>query len=121
MTRSGSPIDNGLGPVRWAAVYRGESVFIFAGASRSAMNGVPEVDGLIMSVATTLRGLRPSEFPLAEPYRVKVVKATDKTKLSDYAGGHARRQVQERNARAHQRDVSEQEAPPPGQLFKIVE
>src|SRR3954464_5679125 len=85
VTRSGSPIDNGLGPVRWAAVYRGESVFTFAGASRSAMNGVPEVDGLIMSVATTLRGLKPSEFPLAEPYRIKVVKATDKTKLSDYA------------------------------------
>ena len=41
--------------MRWAAVYRGQSVFIFAGASRSAMNGVPEVDGLIMSVATTLR------------------------------------------------------------------
>ena len=29
--------------------------------------------------AQTLRGLKPSEFPLAEPYRIKVVKATDKT------------------------------------------
>ena len=33
----------------------------------------------------TLRGLKPSEFPLAQPYRIKVVKATDKTKLDDYA------------------------------------
>src|SRR5262245_878364 len=48
ITRNGSPIDNGLGPVRWAVVYRGESAFLFAGASRSAMNGIPEADGLIM-------------------------------------------------------------------------
>src|SRR5262245_18681640 len=85
VTRSGSPIDNGQGPVRWAVVYRGQSAFLTAGASRSAMNGVPEVDGLIMSVAQTLRGLKPSEFPLAEPYRIKVVRATDKTNLSSYA------------------------------------
>ena len=31
-------------------IYRGQSAFIFAGASRSAMNGVPEVDGLFLSV-----------------------------------------------------------------------
>ena len=86
VTRPGSPIDNGLGPVRWAVVYRGQSAFIFAGASRSAMNGVPEVDGLIqVAIASTLRGLKASEFPLAEPYRIKVVKATDKTRSSDYA------------------------------------
>ena len=67
------------------SIYRGQSAFIFAGASRSALDGVPEVDGLIKSTAQTLRGLKPSEFPLAEPYRIKVVKATDGTKLSDYA------------------------------------
>ena len=120
MTRSGSPIDNGLGPVRWAAVYRGQSVFIFAGASRSAMNGVPEVDGLVMSVATTLRALKPSEFPLAEPYRVKVVKATDKTRLPDYCRRHARGQVQGRNPRADQR-LYPNKKPKPGELFKVVE
>src|SRR5687768_13351887 len=54
LTRSGSPIDNGLGPVRWAVMYRGQSAYIFAGASRSAMNGVPEVDGLIKSTTLTL-------------------------------------------------------------------
>src|SRR6187551_2765001 len=68
VTRNGSPIDNG--PTRWAAVYRGNSVYLTAGASRSALNGVPEIDGIIMSVAETLRGLRPAEFPLAEPYRI---------------------------------------------------
>src|SRR5688572_16716063 len=85
VTRSGSPIDNGLGPVRWAVIYRGQSAFITAGASRSAMNGVPEVDGLIKSTVLTLRGLRPAEFPLTEPYRIKVVKATPQTDLEAYA------------------------------------
>src|SRR5688572_2994938 len=109
VARTGSPIDNGTGPVRWAVIYRGQSAFIFAGASRSALDGVPEVDGLIKSTAQTLRGLKPSEFPLAEPYRIKVVKATAGTKLSDYAAD-MRRKIQERNTRAHQRDVSEQAA-----------
>jgi len=120
VARSGSPIDNGLGPVRWAAVYRGQSVYIFAGASRSAMNGVPEVDGLIMSVATTLRSLKPSEFPLAEPYRIKVVKATDKSRLADYAA-----EMPEREFKKETLELINASYPnkplKPGQLFKIVE
>jgi predicted Zn-dependent protease len=38
-----------------------------------------------MSSIQTLRDLRTSEFPLAEPYRIKIIEATDKTKLEDYA------------------------------------
>jgi predicted Zn-dependent protease len=120
VTRSGSPIDNGLGPVRWIAVYRGESVFIFAGASRSAMNGVPEVDGLVMSVATTLRGLKPSEFPLAEPYRIKVVKATDKTRLSDYAADMPEDKFKKETLELINA-MYPNKKPQPGELFKIVE
>jgi predicted Zn-dependent protease len=101
-------------------VYRGQSVYIFAGASRSAMNGVPEVDGLIMSVATTLRSLKPSEFPLAEPYRIKVVKATDKSRLADYAAEMPEREFKKEtleliNAAYPNKPLK------PGQLFKIVE
>src|SRR5262245_24089258 len=120
VTRSGSPIDNGLGPVRWSVVYRGDSVFIVAGASRTALNGVPEIDGLVTSVAETLRGLKPSEFPLAEPYRIKVVKATDKTNLSDYAGDMPEREFKKEtleliNAMYPNKKLQ------PGQLFKVVE
>src|SRR3954471_9613186 len=57
VARGGSPIDGGQGPVRWAAVYRGQNVFLTAGASRSAVNGVPDIDGMVMSVAETLRAL----------------------------------------------------------------
>ena len=38
-----------------------------------------------MSSIQTMRGLKTSEYPLAQPYRIKVIKATDKTKLDDYA------------------------------------
>ena len=120
VTRSGSPIDNGLGPVRWVAVYRGQSVFIFAGASRSAMNGVPEVDGLVMSVATTLRALKPSEFPLAEPYRVKVVKATDKTRLPDYAADMPEAKFKEETLELINA-MYPNKKPKPGELFKVIE
>ena len=32
-----------------------------------------------------MRSLKASEYPLAQPYRIKVIQATDKTKLEDYA------------------------------------
>jgi predicted Zn-dependent protease len=118
VARNGSPIDNG--PVRWAAVYRGQSVFIIGGASRSALNGVPEIDGLVMSVAQTLRGLRPSEFPLAEPYRIKVVKATEKTSLSDYAADMPEDRYKKETLELINA-MYPNKKPPPGALFKIVE
>jgi predicted Zn-dependent protease len=120
VTRSGSPIDNGLGPVRWAVIYRNQSAFIFAGASRSALDGVPEVDGLIKSTFMTLRGLRPAEFPLAEPYRVKVVKATDATKLSDYAEDMPEDKFKKETLELINA-MYPNKRPQPGQLFKIVE
>ncbi len=118
VARQGSPIDNG--PVRWAVVYRGQSAFITAGASRSALNGVPEIDGVVMSVAQTLRGLKPSEFPLAEPYRVKVVKATDKTSMADYAAEMPENKFK-RETLELINAMYPNKKPAPGQLFKIVE
>lgn len=120
VARTGSPIDNGLGPVRWIVMYRDKSAYIFAGASRSALDGVPEVDGLIKSTALTLRGLKPSEFPLAEPYRIKVVKATDKTDLSDYAADMPEDKFKKETLELINAMYPNKE-PKSGQLFKIVE
>jgi predicted Zn-dependent protease len=120
VARSGSPIDNGLGPVRWVVMYRGQSAFIFAGASRSALDGVPEVDGLIKSTALTLRGLKPSEFPLAEPYRIKVVKATNQTQLSAYAQDMPEDKFKKETLELINAMYPNKE-PKSGQLFKIVE
>lgn len=85
LTASGSPLDGGSGPVRWYAIYRNGSAYLIAGASRSARGRIPEADGLFKSTASTLRALRPSEFPLAEPYRLRTRAATEGTRLEDYA------------------------------------
>lgn len=120
VTRSGSPIDNGLGPVRWAVMYRGQSAFVFAGASRSAMNGVPEVDGLVRSTVLTMRSLRPAEFPLTEPYRIKIVKATEKTNIADYAADMPEDKFKKETLELINA-LYPNKKPAPGQLFKIVE
>ena len=120
VARTGSPIDNGTGPVRWAVMYRGQSAYIFAGASRSALDGVPEVDGLIKSTTLTLRGLKPSEFPLAEPYRIKVVKAVKGTELTDYVQDMPEDKFKKETLELINAMYPNRE-PQPGQLFKIVE
>ncbi len=85
VTRSGSPLDGGEGPVRWAVLYRDKTAFLFAGASRSGTAGLPADDGLFMSSIQTMRSLKPSEYPLAQPYRIKVIRADEGTKLDEYA------------------------------------
>jgi predicted Zn-dependent protease len=85
VTRRGSPLDGGEGPVRWAVLYRDKSAFLFGGASRSGSSGLPADDGLFQSSLQTMRSLKPSEYPLAQPYRIKVIQATEATKLDDYA------------------------------------
>jgi predicted Zn-dependent protease len=84
ITRSGSPLDGGEGPVRWAALYRNRSVFLIGGASRSSVSAAPIDDGIFMSCIQTMRHLKPAEYPLAQPYRLKIVAATSTTKIEDY-------------------------------------
>ncbi|MEP7313967.1 MAG: M48 family metalloprotease [Pseudomonadota bacterium] len=120
LTRNGSPLDNGAGPVRWGALYRGNSVFLVAGASKSAKDGRPEADGLFRSVMETVRDLKAAEFPLAEPYRIKVIKATENTRLAEYAAAVPAE-------RYHKEELElinglyPNKKPPVGQFIKVVE
>ena len=82
---TGSPLDNGAGPVRWIVLYRGGSAYLFAGASKSSRGTIPEADGLFKSVAQTMRSLKPAEYPLAEPYRIRIKQADETTDLTAYA------------------------------------
>jgi len=84
ITRAGSPLDSGEGPVRWAALYRDKSVFLIGGASRSSANGAPVDDGIFISCIQTMRHLKPAEYPLAQPYRLKIVRVEGPIKLADY-------------------------------------
>ena len=81
---------------------------------------MPEADGLFKSIAGTLRGLRPSEFPLAEPYRLRVKAADENSRLDDYAElmpeeRYQLEQLQLINGLYPRGDLQ------PGQLFKRVE
>jgi predicted Zn-dependent protease len=85
VTSHGSPLDGGEGPVRWAVLYRDKTAFLVGGASRASGAGRPADDGLFTSSISTLRNLKPSEYPLAQPYRLKVIQADANTKLDEYA------------------------------------
>ena len=106
ITRSGSPLDGGEGPVRWAALYRDKSVFLIGGASRSSTSGAPIDDGIFMSSIQTMRHLKPSEYPLAQPYRLKIVTAAATHENRRLPQEHAGREVQEGAVRIAERPVS---------------
>ncbi|MEZ5497819.1 MAG: M48 family metalloprotease [Steroidobacteraceae bacterium] len=120
LARTGSPLDNGQGPVRWTVIYRDKSAFVFGGASKSANQGRPEADGLFVSVAQTLRSLKPSEFPLAEPYRLKIRAADGPQSIDQYASDvpvekYKKEELQLINGVYPDSNLK------PGQLFKTVE
>ena len=64
----------GVVPARYAVIYYNNLAYVFAGASK-APSGVPSADALFMSTIKTFRRLKQSEFPLAEPYKIKVITA----------------------------------------------
>jgi predicted Zn-dependent protease len=120
LTRNGSPLDQGAGPIRFITLYRGGTAFTFAGASRSSRNGRPEADGLFRSVAETMRELRPAEYALAEPYRLRVIRATEKTRLSEYAEAIPAQKYQEQELELINA-VYPKKPLPVGEYIKIVE
>lgn len=120
VTKSGSPLDGGSGPVRYVALYRDKQVYVFACASRSSQDGLPAGDRIFLSSAQTLRALKPSEFPLAEPYVIRTVTADANTKMAKLAKDspltkHAEAQLRLIN------DLYPKKEPKAGELVKIVE
>lgn len=73
-----------------------------------------------MSVAETLRVLKPSEYPLAEPYRLRIRTSTADTRLEDYADDvpvekYPREELMLINGLYPNRKLQ------PGTLYKVVE
>jgi predicted Zn-dependent protease len=120
VTRSGSPLDAGEGPVRWVVLYRDKSAFLIGGASRSISAGAPVDDGVFMSCVETLRGIKPSEFPLAQPYRLKVIQASDKTRIETYAKDVPLEKYQQEELELLNGLYPNRE-PKPGDYLKIVD
>jgi predicted Zn-dependent protease len=120
ITRSGSPLDGGEGPVRWAALYRDRSVFLIGGTSRSSANGAPVDDGIFLSCIQTMRHLKPAEYPLAQPFRLKIVTATSTTKIEDYLANVPDEKFQKERLQLLNGLYPKGE-PHAGSLFKIIQ
>jgi predicted Zn-dependent protease len=75
----------GSAPMRIGAIAMGKSVYLFLAASRSNEGGLPASDRIFISVMETFRKMRTVEFPLAEPYRIKIQKAGENTRIADLA------------------------------------
>jgi len=85
IARNGSPFDEGAGPVRYVVIYKDKLTYVFLGASRSSSRLMPADDLIFLSVAETFRRLRPAEYPLGEPYRLKLMRATAQTRIAEVA------------------------------------
>jgi predicted Zn-dependent protease len=120
ITRSGSPLDGGEGPVRWAVLYREKSAFVVGAASRSSEGGAPLDDGIFMGCIQTMRHLKPSEYPLAQPYRLKVMQATEKTKIEDYVQNMPVEKFKKEELELLNGLYPNRE-PKPGDMIKVVE
>ncbi len=120
VTKDGSPLDGGAGPVRYSVLYRDKTAFVFAAASRSSQKGLPAHDRIFLSSAQTLRSIRPSELPLAEPYRVRTLAADANTRMADLAKQSPLTKFAEAQLRLIN-DLYPKKEPPAGSLVKIIE
>ena len=75
---------------------------------------------MILSSIKTFRRLRENEFALAEPYKIKLVKATDATRVADLAKGSPLEKYPVESLRLYN-DLYPNKEPRPGQLVKIVQ
>ena len=110
----------GSAPVRVGAIAMGKSVYVFLAASRSSQNAQPASDRVFISVMETFRKMRTAEFPLAEPYRIKIERATGATRVADVVKSvplneYAAQQIRLIN------DLYPAKEPKPGERFKTIE
>ncbi|HWK75687.1 MAG TPA: M48 family metalloprotease [Povalibacter sp.] len=111
--------DFGVVPARYAVIYHNNLAYIFAGASK-ASSGAPSADALFMSSIKTFRRLKDNEFALAEPYKVRIVRAGANTRIEDLAKNSPIKKYPAQLLRL-MNDLYPDKQPQPGQLLKIVQ
>jgi predicted Zn-dependent protease len=109
----------GMVPVRYAVIYYNNLAYVFAGASK-ASSGAPSADPLFMSTIRTFRRLKHNEFEMAEPYKIKVIRAGENTRIADLAKRSPLPEYAEQQLRLLN-DLYPNKEPAPGQLLKIVQ
>ncbi len=70
--------------VRYVIIYYGNLMWVFKGASRSGVEA-PAGDPFFLSTANTFRRMRANEFALAEPYRLRILRAGEGTTMEALA------------------------------------
>lgn len=111
--------DFGVVPARYAVIYYNNLAYVFAGASKGS-SSAPAADPLFMSTIKTFRRLRRNEFALAEPYKIRIVRAGENTRIEDLAKSSPLSKYAVEQLRLLN-DLYPDKQPKPGQLIKIVE
>jgi predicted Zn-dependent protease len=109
----------GIGPARYTVIYYNNLAYVFAGASK-ASSSVPSADPLFTSTINTFRRLKQNEFALAEPYKIKIIKANENTRIADLAKSSPIKEYPVETLRLLN-DLYPDKEPKPGQLLKIIE
>jgi predicted Zn-dependent protease len=107
------------GPARFAVIYYNGLAYVFTGATR-LNSALAASDPLFMSSIKTFRRLRDSELKLAEPNRIRLIKATPQTRIAALASGSPIEKYPTERLRLLN-DLYPNKEPTPGQWLKVVE
>ena len=67
--------DFGIVPARYAVIYYNNLAYMFSAVTKGSA-GAPSADPVFMSTIKTFRRLKQNEFAQAEPYKIKLIRAT---------------------------------------------
>lgn len=104
--------------VRYVIIYYGNLMWVFKGASRSGVE-TPAGDPFFLSTANTFRRMRANEFALAEPYRLRIVRAGEGTTMEALAAEASIEKYPLQQLRLFNKLYPDGE-PEPGDLVKTV-
>jgi predicted Zn-dependent protease len=104
--------------VRYVIIYYGNLMWVFKGASRSGLEA-PAGDPFFLSTANTFRRMRSEEFRLAEPDRLRVMRASDGTTMEALAKESPIKKYPLQQLRLFN-DLYPDGEPKPGDLIKTV-
>ena len=107
------------GPAEVAVVYYNNLAYIFKGATRQAA-GMSSFEPVFLSSVKTFRRLRDNEFTAAEPDRIQIVTAGEKTTIEQLARKSPIKKYPTERLRLLN-DLYPDKEPTPGQKLKIVD
>ena len=107
------------GPAEVAVVYYNNLAYIFKGATRQAA-GMSSFEPVFLSSVKTFRRLRDNEFTAAEPDRIQIVTAGEKTTIEQLARNSPIKKYPTERLRLLN-DLYPDKEPTPGQKLKIVD